>query len=534
MKRILSIIILFFVLGCTHKSVESQTIDLLDSLDYYIEQEQSFRIKKENNIANIKLQITENQENKEQLYAFYDELFTEYKSYIYDSAFYYAENLLTISKEMNDGCKIADAKIKLCFCYLSSGLFSEAFDVLKDIDVENCDDNLKIDFYLTKARLYYDNADYNNDEISKQNYEKEGNSIMLQALELLPKNSMKYYASLGLKEMKSGNLEQAITAFEQLIASENRSEHDLAIATSSLAYIHSLLNHKQAEKEFLLKAAIADIKSSTMECVALRNLAQYLYNEGDVSHAAQYIRKAFNDALFYNARHRQVEIGNILPIIEQERITMLETERNRMLSFFIAITCFVFFIIIALMIILNQLKKINTAKKTIQKNVDDLTKTNAHLLEANKIKEEYIGNFFNLNSEYVEKLEAFQRWVNRKVESRQYTDLQKIPKKLDSLQEREKLFKMFDKTFLNIFPNFVTEFNKLLKDDGKIVLQERELLNNDLRIFALMRLGIKNNDKIAQFLNYSVNTIYTYKTKIKNRAVDYDKFNEQLMEIKSI
>jgi len=534
MKKFLLIIILFSVIGCGNKPTESQTLGLLDSLDYYIKHEHVYRDIKEENIANIKLQIIENKKNNVQLCTLCNELFKQYESYIYDSAFYYAENLLTISMKMNDECKIADAKIKLCFCYLSSGLFSEAFDILKDINTQNCDDDVKIDFYLTKARLYYDVADYNNDEISKNNYEREGNSIMLQALELLPKNSIKYYASLGLKEMKSGNFEQAITAFEHLVASENCSEHDLAIATSSLAYIYSLQKEDAKAKEFLLKAAISDIKSSTMETVALRNLAQYLYNDGDVLRAAQYIRKAFNDALFYNARHRKMEIGNILPIIEQERITMLETQRNRMRTFF-AVTCsLVFLITIALIIIVGQLHKIKVAKKTIQQNVDDLTTTNAHLLEANKIKEEYIGNFFNLNSEYVDKLEAFQRWVNRKVESRQYSDLQKIPKKLDSQQEREKLFKMFDKTFLNIFPNFVTEFNKLLKNDGKINIQDGELLNNDLRIYALMRLGIKNNDKIAQFLNYSVNTIYTYKTKIKNRAIDYDKFNEQLMEIKSI
>jgi len=350
----------------------------------------------------------------------------------------------------------------------------------------------------------------------------------------LPTNSIQYYASLGLKDMKSGNYEQAITDFERLIDSKNVSEHDLAIATSSLAYVYSLLNNKEKEKYFLIKAAIADIKSSTMETVALRNLAQCLHNEGDVLHAAQYIRKAFKDALFYNARHRQIEIGNILPIIEEERIRMLVTERNRMQNFFIATSLLGLVIIAALIIIVRQLKKINDARITIQKNVDDLTKTNAHLLEANKIKEEYIGIFFNLNSEYVDKLEAFQRWLNRKVESRQFSDLQKIPKKLDAQQEREKLFKMFDKTFLNIFPNFVSEFNKLLKDDGKIILQDGELLNNDLRIYALMRLGIKNNDKIAQFLNYSVNTIYTYKTKIKNRAIDDDRFYEQLMAIKSI
>jgi hypothetical protein len=532
MKEINLIILIFFTVSCYGKNYESQ---MLDSLDFYIKNEQNYREKKEECIKNLKSQIADNRENNEQLYEIYDALFTQYKSYIYDSALYYSERLLTISQYMADDCKKTDAKIKLCFCYLSAGLFTEAFNVLKNTAIENCDNELKISFYMTKARLYYDLADFNNDEF-RVNYETNGNQIMLQALELLPQNSIQYYASLGLKEMKSKNYVQAISAFEKIINSKNCTQHDFAIATSSLAYIYFLLENRQKEKEFLIKAAIADIKSSTMETVALKNLAQHLYyNNNDVFRAAKYIRKAFQDAHFYNARHRQMEIGNILPIIEDERVKLIENQKNTILLFLISISFLTICLIIALCIIIWQLKKLHKAKAIIQRNIDHLRQVNESLIEANRIKEEYIGNFFYLDAIYIEKLEAFQHWVLRKVETRQYMDLQIIPEKLDVLNDREKLFRVFDETFLNIFPNFISEFNKLLKPDKQIRLRYNELLNNDLRIYALMRLGVRSNEKIAQFLNYSVNTIYSYKIKMNSRTIHSNlEFKQRLMEIKSI
>ena len=117
---------------------------------------------------------------------------------------------------------------------------------------------------------------------------------------------------------------------------------------------------------------------------------------------------------------------------------------------------------------------------------------------------------------------------------KQYSELKNFPENLDVEKERAALYKRFDQVFLKIFPNFVDEFNKLLKPEKQIQVKKGELLSPELRIYALIRLGINENEKIAHFLNYSVNTIYTYKTKIRGKSnVPSNEFIKKVMEIKS-
>ena len=435
---------------------------------------------------------------------------------------------MEISSGLNDSDKIISSKVKLGFCYLSSGLFKEAFDVLIPIRVANCSTETKIDYYTCQSRLYYDLGDYNNSPEFKQRYNEIGNHIIDSAIALLPHNSPRYWAAVGLKNMKSDNYSGALEAFQKMIDSKNYSEHELAIATSSLAYVLNLQNKKAEAEEYLIQAAIADIKSSTKETVALRNLARLLYEKEDIGRAAIYIRRALQDASFYNARHRQLEIGTILPIIEREQINMVEKQRDKMMFFSICISVLLLSLLIALFVIWKSLKRLNLAKQIIQD-------ANNKLMEANKIKDEYIGYFFNQNSEFIDKIKTFQRWVNQKVIAKQYDDLKNLPQNLDFRKEREALFEQFDRIFLKLFPDFVHEFNKLLKPEEQIHLKKDELLNADLRIYALIRLGINDNEKIAQFLDYSVNTIYAYKTKIKGKACfPSDEFKRKVLEIKSI
>jgi tetratricopeptide (TPR) repeat protein len=500
----------------------------LDSLDHYIFLQSQYDRQKENHIEKIKEKIVLNSNDKLLQYSLYLDLFEEYRSYIYDSAYVCVEKLMEISSALNDRDKIISSQVKLGFCYLSSGLFKEAFDVLTPISVSDCSTETKIDYFTCKSRFYYDLGDYNNSPEFKKQYNEIGNCIIDSAIELLPYNSSRYWATVGLKNMKSDNDRGALDAFQKMIDSKNYSEHELAIATSSLAYVLSLQNKKAESGKYLVQAAISDVKSSTKETVALRNLAQLLYEKGDISHAVLYIRQALEDASFYNARHRQLEIGAILPIIEEERINMVEKQRDKITVFFISISVLLLLLLVALFIIWKSRQRLNIAKQAIQDANDNLT-------EANKIKDEYIGYFFSQNSEFIEKMKALQRWVNQKVIAKQYDDLKNFPQNLDIRKEREALFERFDQIFLKLFPDFVNEFNRLLKPEERIQLKKDELLNTDLRIYALIRLGINDNEKIARFLDYSVNTVYTYKTKIKSKAyVPGEEFKHKIMEIKSI
>jgi tetratricopeptide (TPR) repeat protein len=507
----------------------------LDSLNCYLSLQPEFDRIKENKIHSIKKQIQQAPDDPVALYPLYIDLYEEYQFYIYDSAYVCVKKLLDISSALNDREKIVSSNIKMGFCYLFSGLFKESFDILTQLNISDCNVETKIDYYNYKSRLYYDLADYNNGAEFWRQYNEKGNAIIDSAILLLTPGTSRYWASVGLKLMKSDNDRGALKAFRKILNARDYSEHDLAIATSSVAYIFRLQGQMEESKEYLIQAAIADIRSCTKETVALRNLAQTLYEEGDIIHAAQYIRRALKDASFYNARHRQLEIGHILPIIEEERTNLIQKQKDRISVFLILSSVLLVLLVIAFFIIWKQLKRLHQAQRIIQQSNEDLTVLNSNLTEANKIKDEYIGYFFSQNSEFIDKLEAFQKWVDRKVLAKQYEDLKNIPKGLNAQREREELYSRFDQIFLKMFPDFVKRFNDLLNPEEQILLKKGELLNTDLRIYALLRLGIRDNEKIAQFLGYSVNTIYTYKTKVKNKmCVPYEEFKQKIMEIKSI
>jgi len=506
----------------------------LDSVDYYLSKQPYFDQMKEEQIGKLKEDIKKNPDDIQALYSSYTRLFEEYQSYIYDSAYVCVEKLLKLSHRLNDPDKIISSTVKMGFCYLSSGMFKEAFDNMDSIQIKDCSNATKIDYYTCKARLYYDLADYNNNPDLRKTYEAIGTRIIDSALVLLPVESPRFWASLGLKRMKSKDYQNALDAFHKMIDMRDYSEHDLAIATSSIAYLLGLEGKKEEAKQFLIQAAISDIKSSTKETVALRNLAQMLYGDGDTGRAIIYIRHALTDATFYNARHRQLEIGYILPIIEGERINTIVKQKDYITLFFCFISVLVVLLLVALYIIWKSLKRLKQAKQVIQDANDNMTVVNNHLSEANKIKDEYIGYFFSQNSEFIEKMESLVKWVNRKVLAKQYEDLRNaLP--LNVQNERKNLYFNFDRIFLKLFPDFVNKFNELLKPGEQIRLKKDELLSPELRIYALIRLGINDNEKIASFLGYSVNTIYTYKTKMKTKAlVSSDEFKQKVMEIKSI
>jgi len=339
---------------------------------------------------------------------------------------------------------------------------------------------------------------------------------------------------MGLRRMKSDDYEGSADAFNFLISQHEISDHTYAIATSSLGYLYSLLGRNNEAIDMLIKAAIADIQSSTKETVALRNLAVHLFNKGDIKRAYRYIKIALDDATDYNARHRKVEVGAVLPIIEGERLATVERQRKQLLNYSFIMSMLSVLVISFFSIIFMQYRRLNTVRVALQETNNSLSEMNQNLREANKIKQEYIGYFFNINSEYIDKMEAFQKKLHRKIVSKQYSDLDSIINSSDLKKERQNLFDNFDRIFLKIFPNFIEQFNQLFKEEDRIYPAKEELLNSDLRIFALIRLGITDNDKIAKFLNYSVNTIYTYKTKIKNKTiVDRDEFEKRVMEIRS-
>ncbi len=535
MKRNILILIIFLnSIRLVYPGVE--TNKLLKELDEHIENRHIYIQQKQAKITILKesLKSAKNKDDRSAMFDLYDQLYNEYKSFAYDSAFKYVNQLNKLAPLLNDHNKIIQAKIKIGFTLLSSGLFKESLDTLLSIKLHECSSSIHKDFYIVIARTYYDLADYNNDSYFSRIYIKKGNTYLDSAIQLMEPDTPEYWSAIGLQKMKYNEFEGSADAFNFLISKYKISNHEYAIATSSLGYLYTILNREKEAVDMLIKAAIADIQSSTKETVALRNLAVLLFNQGDINRAYRYIKIALEDATFYNARHRKVEIGAVLPIIEGERLRTVEIQKKKIGNYalvvsILSILVFIFFIIIYL-----QLKKLKVVRKILQETNNNLQEINQKLMEANIIKEEYIGYFFNINSEFIEKLENFQKTILRKIIARQFDDLADIIKSSDLRKERENLYANFDKIFLKLFPRFVDEFNSFFKEEDRIILKKDELLNTDLRIFALMRLGITDSEKIAKFLDFSVNTIYTYKTKIKNKVIaNREEFEEKIMEIKA-
>jgi tetratricopeptide (TPR) repeat protein len=356
-----------------------------------------------------------------------------------------------------------------------------------------------------------------------------------------------------LKNFKSGNFDSASIMFKKAIQNTNGlPDHNYALVVSTLSAVYMQKKEYDEAINLLLEAAISDVQSSTKETTALYNVSSLLFDKGDINNALMCIEKANADALFYGARQRKIQIGSVLPRIEGQFITTIELQKRNLERYAIIITVLFVVVIGLVLIIYQQLKKLSVAKNLIveahqkEKEINlllneantikeqfnqQLIASNISLKESNKIKEEYIGYFFHIDYSLLEKFEKFKTTIEKKLVERKFDDIRFIINKTNIEKEKGDLLLTFDKTFVKLFPNFVKEFNSLFSKENQITLKDDELLNTELRIFALIRLGISDTEKIAQILNYSVNTIYTYKTKVRNKSlVSKDEFDQKLYE----
>ena len=502
------------------------------------------------------------------------QLYKEYKYYHYDSALIYAHELQRLASYKRNPAFITDARLKAIFIMLSGGMFKETFDSLNIISVTNISDTVKAEYYSLVGRAYYNLSDFNGGDSI---YNVKANLYLDSALHLYPLSSFDYSYYSALTFLKKRSTDSALHYLNKLLTQKNLSYHQIALATSTIGGIYISQGNDDKAIPYLASASVADIKSSTKETLALLNLAGIVYKKGNIEEALSYIEKANADAEFYNARLRKVQVGAILPVIEGGMIHTIKNQKEKLQYFLLALSFLVILLAGFAIIIRNQVKKLKAARKSLseinlkQKQINEelleanelkgkfnhqLTETNSQLeeanlvkelynvqlrrinhqlSEANKIKEEYIGYYFNLDTEYLSRIEKLMTSLDKKVAERKWEEIRFLLKSVDPKKEKEELLKNFDKVFLRLFPNFVVQFNTLFKEEDKIILKEDQLLNTELRIFALIRLGVTDNEKIAEILDYSINTIYSKKTKIRSKTiVSKDDFEKKIAEITTI
>jgi hypothetical protein len=430
---------------------------------------------------------------------------------------------------------INKSRIKLGYVLLFAGLFKETLDTLDKVIPQVLPDSLKRDYYIILARTYFDMSDYTSDKYYAPLYNNTGKHFLDSAINLCNDSCSARFLSLnGLKFLRCGDIKKARFNIEKLLKYYKLEGHEYAVWASCLSYIYKLDNEPELEIQLLIKAAIADIVNSTTETNAIRKLAEIVYSQNNIDKAYIYVKMALEDANFYGSKFRKAEIAEIMPTIEERQVEIVTRQRHTFYIYSLILSMLSVLVILIVFIIFRQLKILRIAKNLLSESNNKLSEVIRRLEEANLIKEEYFVHFFDTILQYINMLEKLKISISRMITANQISEVKKIMSNLNIHREREQFYNNFDSIFLTIFPDFMKEFNSFLKEE--IIISEGEqLLTPEIRIYALMRLGIKNNDKIAHFLGYTLHTIYCYKTKIKKQLIlPADEFDTKLMNIRTV
>lgn len=485
------------------------------------------------------------------LYHLNTEMFYRFKVFQRDSAFYYGVRAKTLAHQLNNKSFIANANMNLADICVSSGMYKEALDFLEPSKIDEKNPDYNALYYGILGRCYGDMAEYSNTPYFNKQYLNLALLYREKALLLTEDGTFFHYFLEAFNKFKEGKLQESLSDFNSLLKKDNQ-PHDQALVHYILGEIYQQLGKNDKAITHFTEAVISDIKTATKESLAIIKLSEILFKEGDLKKASTLIKKANEDASFYGAQQRKIQVGAILPLVEQEMLKLVEKEKQRIYWQYVIVSVFLILAICFAVIIYNQNRKLNKARKIIadaHQNLKQINKqllkvnekiksqnieikqVNSQLSEANKIKEEYLGLFFTQYDGIFEKFNTFINSMKKNIEEERYDKVNHTILSYNLKREKEKLLENFDKAFVSLFPNFIKEFNSLMKEEHKIVLDKEQVLTKELRIYALIRLGITQNEIIAQILGYSVNSIYAYKTKIRNNSsINKEDFDKKLLK----
>lgn len=330
----------------------------------------------------------------------------------------------------------------------------------------------------------------------------------------------------------SGQADQAIPILNKVLTSPlDMQEKAYAYYTLSLAY--EAKKDTDMEIYYLAQTALIDLNASVREYAALQKLARMVYQQGDPERAYNYVSCSMKDAVACNARLRFLEVTEFYPIIDKAYSDKKAQEKRLGRILTLSITGLAVYLILLAFYLYHGLRKLSLMRKNLSKSNKELVALNQQLQQTGKIKEVYIARYLDRCVSYLDKLEQYRRSLEKLAMASRIEDLFKAIRSADFLrEERKNFYNEFDKSFLELFPSFIHDFNNLLNEDGKIEPKPGEILNTELRIFALIRLGVTDANRIAHFLGYSLATVYNYRSKIRNKAKgDKDNFEQEVMRL---
>jgi hypothetical protein len=547
MKNIIIFLCLCTICMCRLHAADSSRADsLLLKLDQAIKERPIYMEQKELKLVELKRQL-HRQIPDEERFAILGTLLDEYRSFNTDSALHMAEEREQIAIRLGNREYIDNARMNKADVLGMTGMYKEVMDLMRNIHIDRLPVDIHPYYYHIYRTVYGLMADYAVTAYEKKLY-TELTDKYRDSLLLVNKDNLLIHTLIQSDQYNVRNeYDKAIRLLTDYLALQKDYEHDVAICAYTLSESYRLKGDKEKEKEYLIVSAMADMKTAVREYISLRKLAVQLYQEGDIERAYSYVKICMEDAAACNARLRKLEILEIFPIINDAYQQKTEKQQEQMKWALVSISLLSLFLLLAIFYVYKQMKKVAAARrevidanKRLKELNDELHLSNAQLKEANHsiaensyLKEEYIGRYMDQCSVYLEKMDNYRRSLGKIAATGNVEELYKNIKSSKFIEgELKEFYTNFDNTFLQLFPTFVEDFNALLADDEQISLKAGERMNTELRIFALIRLGITDSVKIAQFLRYSVTTIYNYRTKVRNKAAgDRDLLEQEVMTI---
>ncbi len=531
MRRLLAFLLLLFPLFIQAAPTEEQ---LLSHVDKILEKAPLYQAQKERSIKRLKRLLSEAATDKEQL-VWLDSMYQAYATYRYDSATAYIARGMELAERIHNEEYIIRNKINRAQVLSVGGFYSQSEALLESINPQTLDRHTRKYYYLTYAWLYnYWGAFCAKSEFADdyKALKKKYLLLTLDNFEAKERNSALYHylsaECLYLDHPTSPKVLKGYLKAMKLSAVNTRIH---ASTTYGVARYYLDTEHTFLYEQYLVKAVEADVMCQLKETMALQKLAIFLYDkDSDYNkRAAKYINASMQDAQFFNNRLRMVEISNVLPVIATANQEAAERSRTRIQLAFIG-TCIILTLTVIFAVMSFKSKnKLKQTRSVIEQKSIQLEELNQRLIATNKHRENYLRLFMDISALYIRKLDDCRKLVSRKVKAHQTDDLLKAFSNYKLSEEDTMMFyNRFDHAFLELYPHFVDEFNCLLLPENKIVLPQKGMLTTEIRIYALMRLGVTDSQEIATLLFYSTQTIYNYKSAMRAKAKNRDTFEADI------
>ena len=536
-SRIRSVILFFFILFSSHIMAQKERVNLdsiYDALSEVLSRSNDFIKLKEDTIK-IKTYAFQHIVNKEDQFEAALELYKEYRFYDNDSALVYLFRCLNLAQSIQDKRRSAATMLRIGHQYVVSGYYYEAEEYFKKVSTEDLDTSLLPTYYHYYSHFYRELEKFTIDVNLKKRYE-ELSRMFNDSLEMVSsRDNALYYQRRCISLCSEGRYDEAKNINDEWM----KWVEEGSVGYSLMAYYRAeICGNKQQydeQKYWLAVSAIAEIESCDMNQTSLWNLAEIIYKDGDINRARKYIEFSWDHISRFSTHKRGWIMAPIMNEIPKEYQAKITLSNMSLLVLAAAMGLLALGLLAAFFYARHERRIAIEARESLQKTNQQLQTLNNQLGETNRVKDEYIRDFLQMCSSYIDKMDKYRVRVNQKLKANQVKDLIRMTSSEQlKKDEHDELMKHFDTVFLHLFPSFVNDFNELLLPESRIYPKEPGRLNTILRIFALVRLGIEESSKIADFLDYNANSIYSYRSRTKNQAVHKETFDEDVMKLSTI